>query len=55
MRLNVLAGVAAMALFVAYYGPIVYKLNEVPLTIVVVGGIVLVAVDIWESIRNSNP
>ena len=55
MRLNAIAGIAALGLFVGYYGPIVYKLNELPLTIVVLGGIVLVAVDIWESLKNSAP
>ncbi|MDH3320987.1 MAG: hypothetical protein OEO84_15040, partial [Betaproteobacteria bacterium] len=54
MRFNVLAGIVAMTLFVGYYGPIVIKLKELPLTIVVIGGIVLVAVDLWESLRDSN-
>ena len=54
MRSNVLASIAAMALFIGYYGPIVVKLRDTPLTIVVIGGIALVAIDIWESLRNSN-
>jgi len=52
MRLNVLASIAAMALFAAYFGPIVVKLKELPLAIVVLGGIALVAVDLWESLRS---
>lgn len=52
MRFNIIASIAAMALFVAYFGPIVLKLKDIPLTIVVIGGIVLVAFDIWESLSD---
>jgi hypothetical protein len=54
MPFKILAGVAALTLFVAYYGPIVIKLKETPLTIVVLSGIVLVAVDLWESLADRN-
>ncbi len=49
MRIKNLPAVLSLALFVAYYGPIVVKLKEISLTIVVLGGIVLVAVDVWQS------
>ncbi len=52
MPFKILAGIAAMALFVAYYAPVVFKLKEISLTVVVLGGIILVAVDLWESLRN---
>jgi len=39
-------------LFVAYYGAIVIKLKEISLTIVVLGGIALVAADLWESLAD---
>lgn len=52
MRLNVLASTAAMTLFAAYFAPIVFKLKEFPLAVVVLGGIALVAVDLWESLRS---
>jgi len=54
MRFDILAGIAALTLFVAYYGPIVIKLREIPLTVVVAGGIILVAIDLWESLKDSN-
>lgn len=50
MSLKNLPVVVALLLFVAYFGPIVYKLRDIPLSIVVIGGIILVAVDAWESI-----
>jgi len=52
MRLKMLAGIVAIMLFVAYFGPIVVKLKDLPLTIVVLGGIVLVAIDFWESLAD---
>lgn len=49
MRFNVLSAVVAIALFIGYFGPLIVKLKEIPLAIVVLGGIALVAYDIWES------
>jgi len=37
---------------VAYFGPTVIKLKEISLTMVVLGGIALVAVDLWESLAD---
>lgn len=54
MHLKTLAGIFAIALFVAYFGPIVIKLKDLPLTAVVVGGIVMVAIDVWESLTDQN-
>ena len=51
MPLRILAGVTALALFVAYFAPIVFRLREVPLAVVVVGGLALAAVDLYESLR----
>ena len=50
MRFDILAGITAIALFIVYFSPIVIKLKELPLAVVVLGGIVLVAVDLWESL-----
>lgn len=49
MYIRRLPAVAALILFVAYFGPIVVKLKEISLAYVVLGGIILVAVDTWES------
>ena len=52
MRFKTLANVVAIVLFVAYYSPIVAKLKEVPLTLVVLGGLALALIDIWKALRN---
>lgn len=50
MYIKRIPAVAALVLFVAYFGPIVVKLKEIALAFVVLGGIILVAVDTWESL-----
>ena len=52
MRLKDLPAIAALLLFVAYYGPIAVKLKDIPLAIVIAGGIILVAIDVWESMSD---
>jgi hypothetical protein len=49
MRIKDLPAVVALILFVAYFGPIVVKLKEIALFFVVLGGIILVAIDVWAS------
>jgi hypothetical protein len=52
MRLRIVAGLVAIALFIGYFAPMMIKLKEPPLALVLLGGIVLVAIDLWESLRN---
>ena len=54
MRLKSLADIAAIALFVAYFAPIAFKLKEIPLIIVLFGGVALAAVDAWQSYSDRN-
>ena len=51
MRFTTLGSIAAIALFVVYFGAVVVKLKDVPLALVVAGGIVLVLVDFRDSLR----
>ena len=52
MRFNSVTALAATALFIAYFLPLVIKLKEIPLAIVVLVGIVLVVIDLWQSIKD---
>jgi hypothetical protein len=52
MRFNLLVGLIATTLFVGYFLPLVIKLKDVPLSIVLLGGIALVLVEFWESLRD---
>ena len=54
MRTQMLAGLIAVALLAAYLGPIVFKMKDAALAIVIVVGIVLMLVDLWQSLREDN-
>jgi hypothetical protein len=51
MFLKALCVAAALALFLAYFLPVVFRLKDAPLTVVVIGGAVLAAVDAWYTLR----
>jgi len=51
MKFKIACGFLAFAMYIAYFGPLMVKLKEFPLGVVLLGGIVLVAIDMWESFR----
>jgi len=46
-----IAAVVAIALFLAYLGPVVLKLGDVALWIVALIGTAMMLVDLWQSIK----
>jgi len=52
LRIQTLAGIAAIILFVAYFFPMMIKLKDGPLAVVLLGGFALAVADLWESLRN---
>lgn len=54
MTFKILAGVVAVVLMVAYLMPVVIKLGEVALAIVVLVGIAMMLVDLWQSLQSKN-
>jgi len=53
MPIKIFAGLVAVALMLAYLGPMIFKMKDVALTSVVVIGIVVMLVDLWQSLRKS--
>jgi hypothetical protein len=51
MALKIFAGIVGIALLLAYVGPVVLKLKDIPLTIVAVLGIGMMLLDFWQSLR----
>lgn len=49
--IKILAAIIAVALLLAYLGPLMVKMRDIPLGIVVVIGIVFMLVDLWHSLR----
>jgi hypothetical protein len=52
MPLKIFAGLLAIALMLIYLAPVVLKLREPALTITVLLGIVMMLVDLWQSLQS---
>ncbi len=52
MKFNIIAGVVAAALLLLFIAPVVFKLQEVALTVVALIGIVMAVVDILQSLQS---
>ncbi len=52
MALKVIAGILAVSLMLIYLAPVVLKLREPALTVVVAAGVVMMLVDLWQSLRS---
>ena len=52
MAFKILAGVVAMVLMIAYLAPPIYKLKDVALAIVIVIGVVMMLVDLVQSLQS---
>jgi hypothetical protein len=52
MAVKIAAGVVALILIVGYLLPPVLKLKEVPLGIVIIIGLSMMAVDLWQSLKS---
>ena len=52
MVFNYIAGIVAMALLLVYLGPVVLKLWDPALTAVILVGIVLMVIDLWQSLQS---
>lgn len=54
MILKILAGLIAVALVLIYLAPPVYKLREIELGVVVLIGVVMMLIDLWQSLRKED-
>ncbi|MBI5717937.1 MAG: hypothetical protein HZC37_09660 [Burkholderiales bacterium] len=54
MPLKIFAGLVAVALMLAYLLPLILKLKEASLAVVVALGIVMMLRDLWQSLRTGD-
>lgn len=54
MAFKILSGFVATVLLVAYLAPIVLKLRDHALTAVILVGVAMMLVDLWQSLRSKN-
>lgn len=55
MPIKLISAFAAVALMLAYLLPLVLKLREVALGAVVAIGVVMMLIDLWQSLRSQEP
>ena len=51
MPIKIFAGVLAAALVLAYLSPVVFKLKDVSLGVIIAIGIVMMLIDLWQSLK----
>jgi hypothetical protein len=54
MAFKILAGVVAMVLMIAFLVPPIYKLKDVALASIVAIGIVMMLIDLWQSLQKDD-
>ena len=54
MRFPIIASIVAVALFVAYLAPIMWKLKDGALIAVILIGLALMIRDLWDSLREED-
>jgi hypothetical protein len=51
MPVKILAAVVSVVLLIGYLAPVVFKLKETALAVVIAVGIAMMLVDLWQSFR----
>lgn len=54
MIFKILAGIVAAALLIVFVGPVVIKLKDAALSIVVVIGVTMMLADLWQSLKSKD-
>lgn len=54
MILKAFAGIVAAALLIVFVGPVVVKLKDVAFTVVVLIGLTMMLVDLWQSLKSKD-
>lgn len=54
MAMKIVAGVVAVVLMLGYLLPPVLKLREIDLGIAILGGVALMLVDLWQSLKSKD-
>jgi len=52
MAFKVVAAIVAATLLIVFIGPVVVKLKDVALTVVALIGVVMMLVDVWQSLKS---
>lgn len=53
MPIRILAACIAVALLLGYVGPLVWKMGDLPLSAVILVGLVAMLVDLWQTLNDT--
>lgn len=51
MPIKIFAGVVAATLLLTYLSPVVFKLKDVALGVIILIGVVMMLIDLWQSLK----
>ena len=54
MPIKIISAVVAVALVLAYLSPVVFKLKDVALGLVILIGIAMMLIDLWQSLQSKD-
>jgi sugar phosphate permease len=54
MPIKIFAGIVAIVLMIAYLSPVVFKLKDIPLGVVILIGITMMLIDLWQSLQSED-
>ena len=54
MPIKIFSAVVAVVLMLSYLSPVVFKLKDVALGVVIVIGIVMMLIDLWQSLQSTD-
>ena len=54
MPIKIFSGLVAFSLLLAYLAPLVFKLKQVSLGVVVLIGVVMMLADLWQSLQSKD-
>ena len=54
MAIKIFSGIVAVALMLVYLGPVIVKLRDPALSLVILIGIALMLLDLWQSLKSKS-
>ena len=54
MPIKIFAAIVAVVLVLGYLSPVVFKLKDVALTVIIVIGVVMMLIDLWQSLQKED-
>ena len=52
MPIKIFAGIVAIALMIAFLSPVVFKLKDIPLGVIILIGFVMMLIDLLQSLKS---